>query len=93
MVVQQPNPVAQLQRIQVEVEPGRPDKRVKIRVENYDEFLGWYTSGSLCLGLHQLPLLEQAVEEARSCASGEEACADKIIPIPGLIRETSGQAG
>lgn len=80
---------AQSQRIRVEVEPGFADghpfdKRVKIRVENYDEFLGWYPSGSLTLALHQLPLLEQAISEMRAGNAGNMPCADKIIPFPGL---------
>lgn len=79
----------QSQRIQVEVEPilsdgGRFDQRVKIRVENYDEFLGWYPSGSLTLALHQLPLLEQAIEAMRAGKVADESFEDKIIPFPGL---------
>jgi hypothetical protein len=55
---------------------------VKIRVESYDQGLGWYTSGSLVVPLHQLPLLEQAVEDMRKCPQ-EDEFAD-IIPFPGL---------
>ena len=81
---------AQSQRIQVEIEPisvgGQPcDKRVKIRVENYDETLGWYPSGSLTLALHQLPLLEQAISEMRAGTADDVPFADKIIPFPGLV--------
>jgi len=80
---------AQRQRIQVEIEPvstdAQPcDKRVKIRVENYDEILGWYPSGSLALALHQLPLLEQAINEMRAGNSAGEPFTDKIIPFPDL---------
>jgi len=57
---------------------------VKIRVEHYDEHLGWYTSGSLSLPLHQLPVLEQAVEQLRKGASSGETGSEKIIPFPGL---------
>ena len=91
MVAQHLDPVAQLQRIQVEAESGRPDKHVKIRVENYDEFLGWYTSGSLRVGLHQLPLLEEAIQAMRFCASSEGSLEEKIIPFPGRLPEASGQ--
>ena len=69
------------QRIQVQIEPQGYGKRVKIRVENYDEGLGWYSSGSLALPLHQLPLLEQAIEEMRT-ERREESYAE-IIAFPG----------
>jgi len=92
MVAQPPSPVAQLERIQVQLESHGPDKQVKIRLENYDESLGWYTSGSLSLGLHQLPLLEQAVEAMRSFTSCEETSEEKTIPFPGRTREIYGQA-
>jgi len=80
---------AQSQRIQVEIEPisvgGQPcDKRVKIRVENYDETLGWYPSGSLTLALHQLPLLEQAISVMRAGTADDVPFGDKIIPFPSL---------
>jgi hypothetical protein len=80
---------AQSQRIQVEIKPvlaeGQAfDKRVKLRVENYDECLGWYPSGSITLALHQLPLLEPAIGEVRSCNVADESVADKTIPVPGL---------
>jgi len=81
MAAQQPNSVAQLQRIQVETEPDRFNPRLKIRIEHYDDSLGWYTSGCLSLGLQQLPLLRDALTEfaARKLA-GE---ADNIILFPG----------
>jgi len=80
----------QSQRIQVEIErvsaDAQPcDKRVKIRMENYDEILGWYSSGSLTLALHQLPLLEQAISEMRAGTADDVPFADKIIPFPGLV--------
>lgn len=71
----------QSQRIQVELDGT--DSRVKIRLENHDESLGWYLSGSLTLALHQLPLLEQAIGEMRYVPDG--SLEDKIIPFPGLI--------
>ena len=69
------------QRVQVEMETRASGKRVKIRVENHDEGLGWYTSGSLCLPLHELPLLEQAIADMRRCPVNEEFA--DIIPFPG----------
>ena len=73
----------QSQRVRVEMESHRTGRRVKIRLENYEERLGWYTAGSLSLPLHQLPLLEQAVEEMRVADLSEEPLSDKIIPFPG----------
>lgn len=70
------------QRVQVEMEIRATGKRVKIRVENHDEGLGWYTSGALTLPLHELPLLEQAIAEMRGCST-EVEFAD-IIPFPTL---------
>jgi hypothetical protein len=92
MAVQQPNSVAQPQRVQVETVPGGGGSSVKIRMENYDEFLGWYTSGSLSLSAHQLPLLEQAIQEMRTRAHRDESVADKIIVFPGRLCEPSGHA-
>jgi hypothetical protein len=83
MAWQQSQPqLEQSQRIQVEMEPHGRAKLVKIRVEHYDPRLGWYTSGSLALPVHQLPLLEQAVAEMRACASSEAPPADNVIPFP-----------
>jgi hypothetical protein len=82
MALQQSQPLEQSQRIQVEMERHHHGKLVKIRVEHHDERLGWYTSGSLSLPLHQLPLLEQAVADMRACERSEEALSDKIIPFP-----------
>ena len=73
----------QPQRVQVEFESDALGKRVKILLENHDHRLGWYSAGSLSLALHQLPLLEQAIEEMRRCAASDEAPADNIIPFPG----------
>jgi hypothetical protein len=70
------------QRVQVELERHALGKRVRIRLESYDQGLGWYTSGSLIVPLHQLPLLEQAVDEMRRTPQ-EEEFAD-IIPFPGM---------
>ncbi|ODU24863.1 MAG: hypothetical protein ABS95_01345 [Verrucomicrobia bacterium SCN 57-15] len=82
MLSQQLESEEQSQRVRVEMESLPVGRRVKIRVENYEERLGWYTAGSLSLPLHQLPLLEQAVAEMRACESFQEDLSDKIIPIP-----------
>lgn len=69
------------QRIQVELERQVYGKRVKIRVENYDSGLGWYSSGSLTVPLHQLPLLEQAIDDMRTVDHNDDYA--DIIPFPG----------
>ena len=71
------------QRVQVQMERHPQGKRVKIRVESYDDGLGWYTAGSLTVPLHQLPLLEQAVDDMRKISQEEEFA--EIIPFPGLM--------
>lgn len=83
MLSQQLESAKQSQRVRVEMESHPAGKRVKIRLENYEERLGWYTAGSLCLPLHQLPLLEQAVHDMRACKP-EESLSEKIIPFPVL---------
>lgn len=75
------------QRVQVELETRASGKRVKIRVENHDEGLGWYTSGALTLPLHELPLLEQAIADMRGVPA-EVDLAD-IIPFPGFHPENA----
>ena len=87
MVSQNLNVAAPLQRLTVDMETHESGNRVKIRVESYDEFLGWYTSGSLELSLHQLPLLEQAMAEMRASRLCGETLAEKIIALPGLTRQ------
>lgn len=77
------------QRVQVVMERHAQGKRVKIRIENYDAGLGWYTSGSLIVPLHQLPLLEQAVAEMRSVQHEDESEYGKIIPFPGWAGESA----
>ena len=83
MLLQQLESPEQSQRIRVEMESHPTGKHVKIRVENYEEHLGWYTAGSLSLLLHQLPLLEQAVEEMRACEPSDEPLSGRVIPFPG----------
>ena len=67
------------QRIQVELQTRPEGKEVRIRLESYDTGLGWYSSGSLTLPLHQLPLLEQAIADMRNEPPLETA---EIIPFP-----------
>lgn len=64
----------------VETESHLSGKCVKVRVENYEDRLGCYTAGLLSLALHQLPLLEQAVEPL----------SEKIIPFPGPMSRNIG---
>ena len=77
---------AQLQRIQAELEPLERGQCVKIRVEHYDECLGWYTSSSLSLPLRQLPLLQQALARLNAQAPAEKPAPPNVIPFPGPAR-------
>ena len=65
-------------------------RRVKIRVESFDENLGWYTSGSLSLPIHQLPLLEQALSALGAEDDSETRSDEKVIAFPGLITRPTG---
>jgi len=80
MLATQDRTLEQSQRIQVERES---DRTVKIRVESHDPRLGWYTSASLSLPLHQMALLEQAIEEMRRGSDGNLPAEGNIIPFPG----------
>ncbi len=90
MVSQQLKAAEQVQRLRVEMEAQEAGKQAKIRVENYDKHLGWYTSGSLSLPLHQLALLEQAIADMRACASPGQCSGEKIIPFPGVMANPAG---
>jgi hypothetical protein len=78
------------QRIQVIKETNGTDKTVKISVERYDAILGWYSAGALRIPLHQLPLLQQSLEEM-NCANCAECppqqCRGKIISFPLMLSE------
>lgn len=78
----------QSQRFQAELDTRLPEKRVNIRVENYDESRGWYTSSSLTFPLHQLPLMEQALVELRRQEFCDESSSCRIIPFPGLTADS-----
>jgi hypothetical protein len=80
----QSKPSEQCQRVHVEIEPHDAGQRLKIRVESYDDKLGWYTAGSVALPWDQVPLLEQAMEEMRSRQAADPACSSKIIPFPAV---------
>lgn len=69
------------QRVEAQIERSTLGQRVKIVVESHDAGLGWYPSGALTLPLHQLPLLEQAIEAMRRRPLEEEEYG-KIIPFP-----------
>jgi hypothetical protein len=80
MPVQSSNASSPIQRIQVVLEPA---ERAKICLETYDDNLGWYTAASLSIPLHQLPLLEQAIERMRARNAAPERPGGKIVPFPG----------
>ena len=84
MQLQESEVSVQCQRIQVMVETMGGPKRFKICLESHEPSLGWYRAASLSIPLHQLPLLEQALESMRSIATSEEPASGKIIPFPGL---------
>jgi hypothetical protein len=88
MSLQQLGSAEQSQRIRVEMEAHPEGKHVKIRVEHHEERLGWYTARSLSLPIHQLPLLEQAVAEMRSCESSDQD--DKIVYVPQSMFQSVG---
>lgn len=90
MLSQQLESPEQSERVCVVTETRPTGRRVKIRVEHYEERLGWYTAGALSIPLHQLPLLEQAIEETRVCESSAEALTEKSIPFPGSEMEAAG---
>jgi hypothetical protein len=74
-----------LQRVSVAFEGCAPGKRLKISLENFDNGLGWYAAGSLSIPLHQLPCLEQAIEELRRSEANSASTPGTIIPFPGLL--------
>jgi hypothetical protein len=81
MPVQSSNAPSPIQRIQVVLEPA---ERAKICLESYDDNLGWYTAASLSIPLHQLPLLEQAIDRMRGLIPPPvQGQTGKIIPFPG----------
>jgi hypothetical protein len=78
----------QPQRLRVETESSETGSLVKIRLERYEEHLDWYTAGSLTIPLHQLPLLEQAIEALRVRQFAEKSAGEKILLFPGLANQS-----
>jgi hypothetical protein len=77
------------QRVEVTRDTQGAEQVVRISLERHDTVLGWYTAGSMCIPLCQLPVLEQALDElsASQCLQCTEAtCARKIIPFPLLAQ-------
>lgn len=78
------------ERVQVDLEREFPEARVRLAVERYDDARGWCLVNSISLPLHQLPLLEQALEELRGGSHKKEAADRKIIAFPGTHRSHGG---
>ena len=88
MPTTQSKPLEQCQRVHVEIEPHHAGKCLKIRVESYDAGLGWYTAGCVTVPLHQLPLVEQAIDAMRHISTEDEFA--NIIPFPGMSGTPAG---
>lgn len=82
------------QRIEVGIEVRGSAKRLKICLENHHESLGWYTAGCLSIPLHQLPLLEQAIQRLKSyeVSTEAESLEDKIIPFDSIRSRLASEA-
>lgn len=94
MVPQPTKQFEQCQRLQVTRENAG---EIKIVLERYDACLGWYPAGALTLPIHQLPLLQQALEGldypvCHADCDGRQ-CPEKIICFPTLLAGTSTQKG
>ena len=87
MLADQLKALEQTQRVKVDMERAGPRACVKVRVESYDENLGWYTAGSLSFPLCQLPLLEQAIQAMRTQTGAAHGSPGKIIPFPKSLTE------
>jgi hypothetical protein len=86
----EPKRFQECQRVQVTRDTQGAEQVVRISLERHDDVLGWYTAGSMCIPLCQLPVLQQALDEmsALEClACPEKTCARKIIPFPLLAKE------
>ena len=76
------------ERVSAHIEHEGGSRQVKIRVERFDERLGWYSSGSLTLSTDQLALVEQAIAEMRNIERAHPAHECQIIPFPvGAVAE------
>jgi hypothetical protein len=84
------NTLDQCQRVEVTRESQSGEQVVRISLERHDATLGWYTAGSLCIPLCQLPLMEQALSDLSASVSSqcmncsEAVCGRKIIPFPAM---------
>lgn len=81
------------QRVQVMRDTQGAEQVIRISLERHDETLGWYTAGSMCIPLCQLPVLQQALDElsASQCFTCLEGmCGRKIVPFPLLAQGSSG---
>lgn len=97
MVSKPTNKFQECQRIQVTKEAEGAATTVKISLERYCECLGWYAAGALSIPLHQLPLLQQALDEMKvpDCIECKEAISPvkKIIPFPTMMPEFASPIG
>lgn len=86
-----PKKFQECQRIDVLKQGQGADAHLKISLERFNECLGWYTAGALSIPLHQVPLLQQALDEIKTidCAECVEkvSSANKIIPFPTMMAE------
>ncbi len=77
------------QRVQVTHDTQGAEQVVRISLERHDAALGWYTAGSMCIPICQLPVLEQALSElsaSQFLKCTPATCARKIIPFPLLAQ-------
>jgi hypothetical protein len=91
MVLKPTKTFQECQRIQVMKQTEGANTTVKISLERFSECLGWYAAGALSIPLHQLPLLQQALDELKipDCVECKEAIlpVKKIIPFPTMMPE------
>ena len=81
--------------MQVSRDTQGAEQVVRISLERHDDDLGWYTAGSMCIPLCQLPVLEQALDElsaSQSFTCTEAICGRKIIPFPLLAQSFSAES-
>ena len=97
MVSNQTTKFQECQRIEVTKQVEGAETTVKISLERYSEGLGWYAAGALSIPLHQLPLLQQALDEMKipDCVECIEAISPvkKIIPFPTMMPEFAAPVG
>ena len=80
--------------MQVSRDTQGTEQVVRISLERHDDELGWYTAGSMCIPLCQLPILERALDElsaSQSFTCTEAICGRKIIPFPLLAQSASAE--